>query len=236
MPSNDDLLDRISMGDKSAIAELVGNNMGLVYSVVDKIYNTNYDREDLIQIGSIGLIKAAKKFDTSYNVMFSTYAVPMIIGEIKRFIRDDGIIKISRSVKETGMRARKCEEALRKKLGREPTINEISEECGIEAESILEAFEALTPPDSLQASLCGNESDVRLMDTVAGEDTQNRVIDKIFIKEIISKLSKREREIIELRYFKGKTQSEIAEKIGVSQVQISRIEKKALLSMREEAL
>ncbi len=233
MVDNSELLGRLSRGDEPAKALLVENNMGLVYSIVAKLDNRGYEREDLVQIGAIGLIKAVNKFDTSFGVQFSTYAVPMILGEIKRFLRDDGAIKISRSIKEKALKGRRCREALEKRLGRTPTVGEISLECGIPADELLEAFDAMAPVESLQAAVGGDEDGLNLMGLVSGEDEETEIVDKLVINQSLSKLTKRQREIIILRYFKGKTQSEIAKRIGISQVQVSRIEKKALLCMRE---
>lgn len=232
MLNNSELLERLEIGDKSAENLLVENNMGLVYSIVSRIENRLYDREDLVQIGAVGLIKAVKKFDTSFNVQFSTYAVPMILGEIKRFLRDDGAIKVSRGIKETALKGRRCREFLEKKLGRAPTISEISQECGISEDDLIEAFEASAPPESLQAAVVDGDDRLSLMGLVAGDGDEEKIVDKLVIKQSLLNLTEREREIIILRYFKGKTQTEISEHIGVSQVQVSRIEKKALLKMR----
>ena len=168
-------------------------------------------------------------------IQFSTYAVPMITGEIKRFLRDDGAVKISRTLKENAMKGWRCEELLRRKLNRQPTINEISKESGIDAESLIEAFEAATPPESIYESVYDNgDKEIRLLDTITGEEIEDGVINKVMIDDILSRLTEREKEIILLRYFRGKTQSEIAKIIGVSQVQISRIEKKAIERIRGE--
>lgn len=233
MLDNAALLERVDKGDESAKTLLIENNMGLVYSIVSKLDNRGYEREDLVQIGAIGLIKAVDKFDTSFGVQFSTYAVPMILGEIKRFMRDDGAIKISRSIKETAIKGRRCREMLEKKLGRTPTINEIATECGIPSDELIEAFEAVTPPESLQATVVDGEENLCLMGLVSDDDETDGIVDRLVINESLKKLTKREQDIIALRYFKGRTQTEIAKSIGVSQVQVSRIEKKALLKMRE---
>ncbi len=232
MINNSELLERLSNGDTTAKTQLVENNMGLVYNIVGKLRDGMYEREDLVQIGAIGLIKAVSKFDTSFGVQFSTYAVPMILGEIKRFLRDDGAIKISRSVKETALKGRRAEEQLEKKLGRTPTISEISAECHISVDELLSAFEAMTPVESLQATIADGDESLCLMGLIKGEDEESEIVDRLVIKESLDRLTPREREIIILRYFKGKTQTEIAKYIGVSQVQISRIEKKALINMR----
>lgn len=236
MQDNSTLIERAREGDKQAENLLVEKNMGLVYSIVRRFANRGYDTEDLSQIGAIGLIKAVKKFNPDFNVQLSTYAVPMITGEIKRFLRDDGAVKISRSLKENAMKGWRCEEILRKKLNRQPTVNEIAEECGIPAENLLEAFEAAAPPESIYESVyTSGDKDIHLLDTIAGGDIEDDVINKVMIDDILSRLKPREREIILLRYFRGKTQAEIARIMGVSQVQISRIEKKALGRIRDEA-
>lgn len=234
MTDNAGLLKRAGMGDSSAAAELVEKNMGLVYSIVNRFQNRGYEREDLVQIGAVGLIKAVKKFDPAFGVMFSTYAVPMIIGEIKRFMRDDGAIKVSRSVKETAARARRAEEELRRRLGRNPTICEIAKETGINEWEITEAFDASLPPESLQAGM-GDEDENPLINRLASDDTEERIVDRVFLREALKRLSEREYKIITQRFFRGRTQSEIAAQIGVSQVQISRIEKKALEKLRNQA-
>lgn len=234
MQDNAALIERVREGDKQAENMMVEENMGLVYSIVRRFTNRGYETEDLTQIGAIGLIKAVKKFNPEFNVQFSTYAVPMITGEIKRFLRDDGAVKISRSLKENAMKGWRSEELLRRRLNREPTIKEISEECGIDAESLIEAFEAAAPPESIYGSIYDNgEKEIHLLDVIAGEEIEDSVINKVMIDDILSRLAPREKEIILLRYFRGKTQSEIAKVIGVSQVQISRIEKKAIVRIRE---
>ena len=235
MRDNTALIERVREGDKQAENRMVEENMGLVYSIARRFLNRGYDAEDLTQIGAIGLIKAVKKFNPEFNVQFSTYAVPMITGEIKRFLRDDGAVKISRTLKENAMKGWRCEELLRRKLNRQPTINEISKESGIDAESLIEAFEAATPPESIYESVYDNgDKEIRLLDTITGEEIEDGVITKVMIDDILSRLTEREKEIILLRYFRGKTQSEIAKIIGVSQVQISRIEKKAIERIRGE--
>ena len=150
MPTNAELLTRLGEGDTGAESMLVEKNMGLVYSIAGKFAGRGCDREDLVQLGAIGLIKAVKKFDVSLGVQFSTYAVPMIIGEIKRFLRDDGAVKVSRSLKEAAAKGRRCQEVLLKELGRSPTISEISQLSGLSSDLILEAFEATVAPESLE--------------------------------------------------------------------------------------
>ena len=233
MPTNAELIMRLGEGDTEAQTMLVEQNMGLVYSIAGKFTGRGCEREDLVQLGAIGLIKAVKKFDASFGVQFSTYAVPMIIGEIKRFLRDDGAVKVSRSLKEAASKARRCEEQLSKELGRSPAISEISERSGLSCELILEAFEATVSPESLEAHTTDDENGLSLMGLLHSSDTEDEIVDRMFIARSIETLTERERDIITMRYFGGRTQAEIASVIGVSQVQISRIEKKALLKMRE---
>lgn len=230
------LLERVKQGDKEAESRLVEENTGLVWSIVRKFSGRGHEMEDLFQIGSIGLLKAIKKFDTSYGVQFSTYAVPMIMGEIKRFLRDDGPIKVSRSLKEKSMKGASAQDRLRKLLGREPTIHEISKECGLEVEELVEAFEAVTPPESIYISAYDRDGDkeINLLDRIASNDNEDAMINRILVQTILQELKVRERQIIVLRYFKGKTQSEIAEMVGVSQVQVSRIEKGVIEKLKKK--
>lgn len=231
----EELLKKAVSGDKKARDILVEKNIGLVWSIVKKFQNRGYEPDDLFQIGSIGLVKAIKKFDSSFNVKFSTYAVPMIIGEIKRFMRDDGIIKVSRSIKETGSKAMAVKEILTKELCREPTIGEIAQKLEIEAEELVMAMEANTTPESLHSTLHeGDSYPILLIDRIAqGDECENTVINKLALKQVLDTLKPRERQIIVLRYFKEKTQTQIAKILGISQVQVSRIEKKILNEMRE---
>ncbi len=234
MRDNTALIERVREGDKQAENIMVEENMGLVYSIARRFTNRGYDSEDLIQIGAIGLIKAVQKFNPEFNVQFSTYAVPMIMGEIKRFLRDDGAVKISRSLKENAMKGWRSEEMLRRRLNREPTIKEISEECGIDADLLAQSFEAAAPPESIYESVYDNgDKEIHLLDTIAGEEIEDGIINKVLVDNILAQLNSREKEIILMRYFRGKTQSEIAGVIGVSQVQISRIEKKAIERIRD---
>ncbi len=234
MRDNAALIERVRKGDSGAENIMVEENMGLVHSIVRRFSGRGCETEDLTQIGAIGLIKAVKKFNPEFNVQFSTYAVPMITGEIKRFLRDDGAIKVSRTIKENAVKGRKCEEMLQRRLGRKPTINEISAECGISAESIAEAFEAAAPPESLYGSVYDNgEKEIHLLDMLSGDEIEEDVINKVMVSDILSKLTEREKKIIRLRYFACRTQSEIADIMGVSQVQISRIEKKAIERIRD---
>ena len=226
---NELLLERLKKGDKAAEDELVEENMGLVMSAAKKFTNRGYDFEELAQVGAMGLIKAVKRFDTTYDVRFSTYAVPMIMGEIRRFLRDDGLIKISRKIKENAIKGWRAEELLRRELKREPTINEISQKCGVTTEELLEAFDAAAYPESIYYE--GEDSPVG--ERLKAPDNENIIINKLMIRTMLDKLDKRERQIIVLRYFKEKTQSQVAQIVGVSQVQVSRIEKSVLEKMRD---
>ncbi|WP_163969911.1 RNA polymerase sporulation sigma factor SigF [Oceanobacillus halotolerans] len=222
-----ELIKKSQNGDKQARDKLVEKNIRLVWSVVQRFMNRGYDPDDLFQIGSIGLIKSIDKFDLSYDVRFSTYAVPMIIGEIQRFIRDDGSLKVSRSLKEVGNKIRKKKDELTKQLGRSPTVNEIAESLDILPEEVVHAEEAAKSPHSIHETVFENDGDpITLIDQIA--DTDTKWFDKISLQEAIRGLTERERLIVYLRYYKDKTQSEVAERLGISQVQVSRLEKKIL--------
>lgn len=229
-----ELILKAKQGDKEAQSLLVSNNIGLVKSVMRRFMNRGYEADDLFQLGSIGLIKAIQKFDTKFNVRFSTYAVPMIIGEIKRFLRDDGIIKVSRSLKQTANKAKVAKERLSKELGREPTINEIAIDIDVDKEDIIMALESNLAPEYLYDVIHQNDgSPIHLIDRVSANDKEDlNLVDKITLKEIISKLKPRERQIIVMRYYNDKTQTEIAKILGISQVQVSRIEKRVLSSLK----
>lgn len=228
------LIQRSQNGDEEAKAKLVSHNLGLVKSVLKRFLNRGYDAEDLYQIGCMGLVKAIQKFDTSFDVKFSTYAVPMIMGEIRRFLRDDGIIKVSRSLKQIAMRANIAKEKLIKELGREPTLSELSIELELEKEDIIMALDANAKPNYLHDVI--HESDgspIHLIDRIPADEGGVDITDNIALKEILRKLEPRERQIIVLRYFKDKTQKQIGEVLGISQVQVSRIEKKVLANMKD---
>lgn len=220
-------------GDKEARDFLVENNIRLVWSVVQRFLNRGYDPDDLFQIGSIGLIKSIDKFDLTYDVRFSTYAVPMIIGEIQRFLRDDGSVKVSRSLKEVGNKIRKKKDELTKQFGRSPTINEIADALEITPEEVVHAQEAAKAPHSIHETVFENDGDpITLLDQIADQDSN--WFDKLSLEEAIRGLSERERLILYLRYYKDKTQSEVAERLGISQVQVSRLEKKILYDMKSK--
>lgn len=228
------LIEASQKGDEEARNRLVRHNIRLVWSVVQRFLNRGYEAEDLFQIGCIGLLKAVDKFDLSYDVKFSTYAVPMIIGEIQRFLRDDGMVKVSRSLKELANRIRKVKDDLAKELGRLPTVSEIADKMGVSPEEIVFAQEASRTPASIHETVYENDGDpITLMDQIA-DDSEEAWFDKITLKEAINRLSERERLIVYLRFFKDQTQSEVAERLGISQVQVSRLEKKIIQKIRQE--
>jgi RNA polymerase sporulation-specific sigma factor len=226
-----ELIYQSQEGDKNARDTLVENNVRLVWSVVQRFINRGYDPDDLFQIGSIGLIKSIDKFDLTYDVRFSTYAVPMIIGEIQRFIRDDGSLKVSRSLKEIGNKIRRKKDELTKELGRSPTVTEIADALEITPEEVVHAQEASKSPQSIHETVFENDGDpITLLDQIA--DSDSKWFDKITLQDAIRNLDERERVIVYLRYYKDQTQSEVAERLGISQVQVSRLEKKILKEMK----
>lgn len=230
-----DLINKAQTGDEEAQSIIVSHNLGLVRSVLKRFSNRGYDTEDLFQLGCIGLIKAIQKFDSKYEVRFSTYAVPMIIGEIKRFLRDDGIIKVSRSLKQTANKVKMAKESLTKILGREPSIEEISEEIKIDTEDIIMALDSNHQPDYLYDVIHQNDgSPIHLIDKVSNNQSEDlEILDRITLKQVLNELKPRDRQIIVLRYFQDKTQTEIADLLGISQVQVSRIEKRVLENMKK---
>ncbi|SER14693.1 RNA polymerase, sigma subunit, RpoX/SigF [Gracilibacillus ureilyticus] len=222
-------------GDENARTILVEKNIRLVWSVVQRFLNRGYDQDDLFQIGCIGLLKSIDKFDLSYDVKFSTYAVPMIIGEIQRFIRDDGTVKVSRSLKEVGNKIRRAADELTKELGRVPTVQEIANKLELSPEEIIHAQEATKKPQSIHETVFENDGDpITLLDQIA--DSNNNWFDKMTMEQLINELDQRERLIVYLRYYKDQTQTEVANRLGISQVQVSRIEKRILEKMKEEML
>lgn len=233
--NNIQLIRYAKNGDKSALNELIEVNLPLVSAISKKFLNRGYEYEDIFQIGCIGLVKAVNNFDEKYNVKFSTYAVPMILGEIKRFIRDDGIIKVSRSVKNTAKKLHYDREALTKQLNRDPTIEELSKYSGVEVEDIVFASESANSLQYLYDTIHQDDgAPVLLIDKLSGNlDEDNEMIDRIALKEALKNLDVKSRQIIMLRYFKDKTQVQVAKMMGISQVQVSRIEKKVLKIMKE---
>ncbi len=233
-----ELIRLSQLGDKEARNRVVTENVGLVWSIVRRFLGRGHEAEDLFQIGSIGLMKAIDKFDMSYEVKFSTYAVPMITGEIKRFLRDDGMIKVSRSLKETANRIRVVREQLEAKNGREPTIEEISSVLELSKEEVVLALESGAEVESLYKTIYqGDGNAIFLIDKIEqSDDESSAMIDHLALKEVMNSLDEKEKNIILLRYFKEKTQTEIAIELGISQVQVSRLERKILKTMRERML
>jgi RNA polymerase sporulation-specific sigma factor len=228
------LIAKSQNGDAEARELLVNSNIRLVWSVVQRFINRGYEADDLFQIGCIGLLKAVDKFDLQYDVKFSTYAVPMIIGEIQRFLRDDGTVKVSRSLKETANKVRRTKDELYKVYGRSPTISEVAEAVGITPEEVVLAQEASRAPSSIHETVFENDGDpITLIDQIADEGV-NRWFEKIALKDAISRLNEREQLIVYLRYYKDQTQSEVAERLGISQVQVSRLEKRILQTIKDQ--
>lgn len=229
------LFKQVHEGDKEAREQLVEENMGLVYTVAQRFLRRGCDWEDLIQIGSIGLLKAIDHFDCSFEVRFSTYAVPMITGEIRRFLRDDGMIKVSRLLKESAGKAYHAREMLEKQNGREPTLEEIAQETGIAQEDLVLAMEAVSDVESLSQTIySGDGTPVLLGDRLPDrQDHAEELLNRMLLAQLIKMLEKEEQEIIRLRYFEDQTQMQVAARLGMTQVQVSRVEKKILRKMRE---
>jgi len=230
-----DLIQKSHDGDEEAKKRLVEENVGLIWCVVKRFLGRGIESDDLFQIGSIGLLKAIDKFDFSFQVKFSTYAVPMISGEIQRFLRDDGIIKVSRSLKEISYKAFLASEKLQEKLQREPTVEEIAQVMQIEKEELVLAMEASVEVESLYKPVYqkdGNE--IPLLERIEETEVyEEKVINRLLLTQLLEALEKEERKLIYLRYFENKTQTEIGNILGISQVQVSRMEKKILQKMRE---
>jgi len=224
-----ELLIKAQAGDAQARERLINCNLRLVFNLVQRFANRGYDVEDLFQIGTIGLIKAIDKFNLSYNVKFSTYAVPMIIGEIRRFLRDDNPVKVSRSLKENAYKINKARESLTRELGREPTFQEISEAVDLSVDEMIASLEAVQAPTSIHETLYEDDGDpIYVIYQLSNSKDEVIWFEKIALKEVLDKLSPKEKEIIVMRFFQDKTQTEVANLVGLSQVQVSRIERQAL--------
>ncbi len=221
-------------GDQQARERLVNCNLRLVFNLIQRFVNRGYEVEDLFQIGTIGLMKAIDKFDLSYDVKFSTYAVPMIIGEIRRFLRDDHPVKVSRTVKETAYKIHRYREKINKEKGREPTISEISLELQITPEEIVTSLEAAQSPTSIFETLYQDDGDpIYVLDQIHKEtDGDGQWFERMAIKEVLMKLAPRDRTIILMRFFEDKTQTEVANHLDISQVQVSRLERQALKNLK----
>jgi len=236
-----ELIRRAQKGDKDAKERMISENLGLVHSIVKRFENRGCDREELFQTGCIGLIKAIEKFDLSLQLAFSTYAVPMIMGEIRRFLRDDGMVKVSRTLKENGYKISKARELLTNELGREPSLLEIEALTELGREEIVLAMEANREVESIYQPVAGSDGDeILLVDQLGSsgnpyeEPEKEAVINELVVEQLLATLEEKERQVIRLRYFENKTQCQVAEALGMSQVQISRLERKILLYLREQ--
>jgi RNA polymerase sporulation-specific sigma factor len=247
--STKDLLERAHEGDEAARERLITENMGLIWSMCRRFAGRGHEAEDLFQIGSIGLIKAVDRFDTSYDVCFSTYAVPMICGEIKRFLRDDGMIKVSRSLKDNAVKAQRAREKLRNELGTEPTLEGIAREAGLGVEDVVLCLEASYEVESINRAICQQDgSEVTVMDRLADrcepgtasicpenewkDYEKEKLVDSMVLNQELSGLAHDDRKLIWLRYYREWTQTQVAREMGMSQVQVSRTEKRILLYLR----
>ena len=232
------LIEKSHAGDKQAREVLIEKNLGLVHHIVKRFLNRGVDAEDLFQIGCIGLMKAVDKFDLAFDVKFSTYAGPMISGEIKRFLRDDGMVKVSRSLKENGWKITRAREQFQHEHGREPTLEEIAKVTGLSTEEVVMAMDAGAEVESIYKSVYQSDgNEIYLVDQIAGKNNEReKLLNHMLLKQLLSELEGEERELIRLRYFQGKTQTEVAGRLGISQVQVSRLEKRILRRLRDKAL
>lgn len=228
------LIGRAHQGDKEARDTLFEENTGLIYSVARRFFGRGVEMEDLFQIGSIGLLKAVDKFDPAFEVKFSTYAIPMILGELKRFFRDDGMIKVSRSIKENQHRVYLAREKIEKELGREPSLKEIAEMLEMPPEEVAMTMDSAAEVESLYRTVYQSEgTDISLIDKIPEkENAEEHLLNRIFLEEILGKLESSDRKLLYMRYFQDQTQTQIAEQLGVSQVQVSRMEKRILKKLR----
>ena len=234
------IIERAQNGSKEDMTKLIEDNNGLIWSIVRRFSGRGYDIEDLYQIGSIGFIKAIQRFDTRFEVRLSTYAVPYILGEIKRYIRDDGPIKVSRSIKELNVKILEIQKEYFNKYGRDITLEEISKELKISKEEITMAMDSTRPVDSIEsAKYKDNKTDktVSILEQIStGKDEQTEITNRITVKKLIGELDEKEKEIIMLRYYKQKTQMQVSKILGITQVQVSRIERKVLEKMKRKLI
>lgn len=226
---NCDLLPLAQSGDKAAFDRMVSNNMGLVKSIAFRFRDRGVEYEDLIQIGSIGLIKAVKNFDSSVGTRFSTYAVPLIIGEIKKFLRDDGIIKVSRDLKRIGHEIWRYRNQVMKETGNEPSVSQLTEHFGVEEETVVRALEATSPLLSFTPA-----DDEMSLENIVGTDNIHALAEHISLHQAIERLNAEDKKIIRLRYFRGLSQAETGKAVGMTQVMISRKEKRIIAFLKEE--
>lgn len=246
------LIARSQAGERDAREVLIEKNLGLVHHIVRRFAGRGYEMEDLFQVGSIGLMKAIDKFDLSLGLQFSTYAVPMITGEIKRYLRDDGLVKVSRTIKENGQKVRLARQRLQSEGGHEPTVSELAAEAGLSLEDTVLAMEASAEVESIYTAVYQDDgSEVYLVDKLvkgrgsavgisaaggccSGDEEKESLLDHMLLRQLLDSLEPADRELIHMRYFQEKTQTEIASILGVSQVQVSRMEKRILLRLREQ--
>lgn len=227
------LLEKAKNGDSFAREKLVTGNLRLVLSVIQRFANRGENLDDLFQVGCIGLLKAIDNFDTSHDVRFSTYAVPMIIGEVRRYLRDNNPVRVSRSMRDTAYHAMQAREKLSNELDREPTVEEIAKELGKEKSEVVIALEAIVEPVSFYEPVFSNGGDtIFLMDQLGSDENDGDWIDEISMKEAIKNLPQREKKILSMRFMRGMTQTEVAEEIGISQAQVSRLEKSAINTIK----
>ena len=232
---NLELIRKAKNGDKNAMEELISENIGLVKNIARRFFGRGVEYEDIVQIGSIGMIKAAKSFDESFNTVFSTYAVPLIIGEIRRFLRDDGIIKVSRDVRKKGSIILHAKEEFEKEHQREPKISELAALCGYSEEEIIYALDASSPVSSLQETIGSGDNSATIEDMTPSDSNEiESVIDNIALREAISHLNETQQRIVNLRFFKELSQQQTADILGLTQVKISREEKKIFALLRKE--
>ena len=223
-------------GSNEAMENLIKNNQGLIWNIVKRFSGRNYEIEDLYQIGCLGFIKAIRRFDTNFEVQVSTYAVPYILGEIKKYIRDDGIVKVSRSVKELGIKVKQLQNEYLKKHKEEISIKEIAKELNVDKEEVIFAIEAQRPVESIYQEEQGDEKNKReLISKIPSNNNQeNNIVNNMALAQIIENLDSRERQIIILRFYRDKTQTQVGKMLGISQVQVSRIEKNVLSKMKQK--
>lgn len=228
-----ELLIKCREGDNSARDELINGNLKLVLSVIQRFTNRGEALDDLFQVGCIGLIKAIDNFDVNLGVRFSTYAVPMIIGEVRRYLRDNNSVRVSRSLRDTAYRAIQAREILSNRLDREPTVEEIAQEMDVKKENVVIALEAIVEPVSLYEPVYNDGGEaIYVMDQIGDRNTADSWMDEILVRDAIRQLSDREKRILNLRFMLGKTQTEVAEEVGISQAQVSRLEKGALRKIK----
>lgn len=228
-----ELLKKMKQGDMGAREELINGNLRLVLSVIQRFTQRGENLDDLFQVGCIGLVKAVDNFDTKHEVRFSTYAVPMIIGEIRRYLRDNNSVRVSRSIRDVAYRAMQVKERLTNETSREPTVEEIANELELSREEVVLALEAIVEPVSLYEPVYSDAGDtIYVMDQIGDKNDDNNWLDEIVFREAIKNLNSREKMILSLRFMQGKTQMEVAQEIGISQAQVSRLEKSALSNIK----